>query len=293
MDFQPLKLSMQTSYQPYWEACSEKTSDYSFLNLWAWADYYGLCLAEYEKMFWIKDKDDNFRAPVGDWKNTDFTKLSFFNEDRKLIRVPYELKNILEEQFKDRIHIEEDIANHEYIYLQSSLASLPGNKMHKKKNHFNSFKKTFGIDYRPFDGQSITEDMRKDLKDLQDSWCLWNDCLDDKSLRAEGIAIQELIQALDLFPNVRGGALYVENQLIAFSLGEKLDEKTFVVHFEKAHPDYRGAYQAINKCFAEEAASGFEFINREQDSGNEGLRQAKASYYPSHFLKKYTISIKK
>ncbi len=293
MNFLPLETSMQNMYQKYFDLCKEKTSDYTFLNIWAWADYYGLCLAESDNLVWIQEKNNVFRAPVGNWEEIDFTKIDFFNEERKLIRVPESLKNILIEQFKDGAIAEEDINNNEYIYTQSSLASLSGNKMHKKKNHYNSFRKTYGIDYRPFTSSTITDEFKKDLHNLQDDWCLWNDCLDDAILRAEGLAIQELIKQIELFPQVFGASLYVENRLVAFTFGERLDERCLVVHFEKAHPDYRGAYQAINKCFAEHAGNGYDFINREQDSGNEGLRHAKASYYPSHFLNKFTVTIKK
>ncbi len=292
MLFTPLTLENYSSYKKHWIACPQKTSDYSFLNIWTWNGYYKFELAEYADLIWIKDGAENFRAPVGNWQAVDFTKLDFFNEERKFLRVPEELKNILQEQFKERAIIEDDPNNAEYIYNQSDLATLKGNKFQKKRNHFNGFNKTYGVDYRAFSGENLNSDLEYHLKELQEAWCMWSECMGDISLKAESEALQSLIDNLKKFPEVIGGALYVENKLIAFSLGEKLDEKTFVVHFEKAHPDYRGAFQAINKCFAENAGAEFEFINREQDLGDEGLRQAKHTYNPVHFLNKYTVTIK-
>jgi len=64
----------------------------------------------------------------------------------------------------------------------------------------------------------------------------------------------------------------------------------FAIHFEKAVGNYKGIYQFINRSFAEMLADCIEVVNREQDLGNAGLRQAKMSYRPSGFIKKYRIS---
>ena len=62
----------------------------------------------------------------------------------------------------------------------------------------------------------------------------------------------------------------------------------FVIHFEKALDEYKGIYQYLNQSFAESLPRFFTLINREQDLGNEGLRQAKMTYRPCEFVKKYT-----
>ncbi|MHA2278466.1 MAG: phosphatidylglycerol lysyltransferase domain-containing protein, partial [Candidatus Kariarchaeaceae archaeon] len=59
---------------------------------------------------------------------------------------------------------------------------------------------------------------------------------------------------------------------------------------EKANPNISGLYQIINQRFCSEALQGFTFVNREQDLGVPGLRRAKMSYHPTHFIEKYLIS---
>jgi hypothetical protein len=62
-----------------------------------------------------------------------------------------------------------------------------------------------------------------------------------------------------------------------------------VIHVEKANPDILGLYAAINQLFCLNAWSHFTYINREQDTGSEGLKKAKESYYPHHMVNKYTV----
>ncbi len=290
MQYQSLTLDHKDLYNKYWEKCPQKTADYIFTNLFTWNNFYDFEIAEDNNLLWIKSNHD-LRAPLGDWENVDFTKSTFLKKGTVLTRVPEKLKDILFEQFQDNIEIATDRDNDEYIYLQENLANLRGKDFHKKKNHVNSFTKNFGIDYRQFTAENLSHKITKDLLELHETWCKNSGCGDDDSLYAEYTGIKNILESLTEFPNIIGGTLYHENKLAAFTLGEKLDESTFVVHFEKALPEYKGAYQAINNIFAKNAVEGFEFINREQDLGNAGLRAAKETYKPTHFLKKFTITI--
>jgi hypothetical protein len=66
----------------------------------------------------------------------------------------------------------------------------------------------------------------------------------------------------------------------------------FAVHFEKAIDEYKGIYQYINMTFAASLPDSYITINREQDLGDEGLKQAKETYRPCGFVKKYTGHLK-
>ena len=65
------------------------------------------------------------------------------------------------------------------------------------------------------------------------------------------------------------------------------------VYIEKADEKYIGSYQMINTMFLRENADGIKIVNREDDAGVEGLREAKESYFPLELLKKYKIVSKK
>ena len=87
-----------------------------------------------------------------------------------------------------------------------------------------------------------------------------------------------------------GGIFYIDEKPVAYCLGEELALGTgFVIHFEKAvvEPQFKGIYQFINQAFASILPEKYETLNREQDLGDPGLRQAKESYHPSGFVRKY------
>lgn len=87
-----------------------------------------------------------------------------------------------------------------------------------------------------------------------------------------------------------GGAIYVDKKLVAFCVGEKLNNETAVVHIEKADINYQGAFAMINREYVRNNWKNIKYINREEDLGIEGLRKAKLSYYPEFLVDKYVAT---
>jgi len=85
-----------------------------------------------------------------------------------------------------------------------------------------------------------------------------------------------------------GGLIRAGGRVVAFSMGDRLNNDTYLVHLEKAFADVNGAYAIINQQFAEHNCKDYTYIDREDDSGDEGLRQAKLSYRPVMRTEKYT-----
>ena len=86
--------------------------------------------------------------------------------------------------------------------------------------------------------------------------------------------------------------MLVDGNLEAFTLGEKLNADTAVIHLEKANPEIRGLYAAINQSFLENAWQDTAWVNREQDLGEPGLRKAKLSYHPVGFVRKCRVDVR-
>jgi hypothetical protein len=86
--------------------------------------------------------------------------------------------------------------------------------------------------------------------------------------------------------------LLVDGKVVGASLGEKIGN-TLIVHVEKALIEYSGIYPTLANCFNKRFGTDVEFINREDDAGDEGLRKNKLSYHPIKLFEKYRVIMKK
>ena len=181
------------------------------------------------------------------------------------------------------IEITEDRNNFDYLYYRNDLAELAGKKFHKKKNHVNNFLQA----YPDHEQKQMNKALVPAAVEILDRWRR------DMSMRNNGDdgdykAAKEALEQFD-YLTLRGSVFFVSGNPVAYCLGESLARgKMFAIHFEKAIDEYRGIYQFINKEFASSLPRFFTLINREQDLGNEGLRQAKMTYRPCGFVQKYT-----
>ena len=112
----------------------------------------------------------------------------------------------------------------------------------------------------------------------------------DPFIGYERTAILEVLNNFEDF-GLKGGAILLDGRVIAFTFGEQLNTDTAVIHVEKADPELRGAYPAINQGFVAHAWSHLTYINREEDMGIEGLRKAKESYKPEKLIEKFNATL--
>lgn len=176
----------------------------------------------------------------------------------------------------------EDRDNFDYVYRQSDLAELAGRKYHNKRNLIAQCLSEYDCAYEEISAANLNE-----VKAMMERWCKARQCGNNLGLCLEYEAIKELLDNYGEL-DVVGTAIRISGKIGAFSIGEALNPCTAVIHFEKAMPEFKGLYQLINQWFCIRALPRFEFVNREQDMGIEGLRKAKESYYPDHFVKKYS-----
>ena len=288
--FRPIAVHDRQQYARYAASLPLKAADYTFTNLWAWAEAFGLEWRFDAELCWIRQTLPKNSAccwaPVGNWDHVDWSLLADMEAGTRFVRVPEPLCRLMETALPGRIRIEETPDEWEYVYDATALALLKGNRMHKKRNHVNAFTRLYGEDYRPLDVSLIPEALH-----LEAVWLAAQPDADARALRDESIAVTRIFEHWESLPGLQGGSLFVHGTMVAFCVGEALDADTLVVHCEKALADYRGAYQAINACFARETGAPFRFVNREQDGGDTGLRRAKQSYSPAYMLRKHTVHI--
>jgi hypothetical protein len=196
------------------------------------------------------------------------------------------LTTVKEKLEKRGIEFTEDRDNFDYLHYRKDLAQLPGKKYHKKKNHIKKFLQTYtDHEQKPLNTQTVPAAI-----EILDRWKK-DSFLQNESESGDYSAAKEALELFDSLP-LRGTVYYVGGKPAAYCLGESIARgRMFAIHFEKAIYEYKGIYQFMNKAFAESLPGFFTLINREQDLGSEGLRQAKMTYRPCDFVRKY-IGIK-
>ena len=188
---------------------------------------------------------------------------------------------------QDQFRVLPDRDSSDYVYSAQDLINLAGRKYHKKKNHLNRFLKDYQFEYRDLDMELV-----ECFLVLQEEWCKMKECIESPELHSEDYAIHTALTSFEEL-DYKGGAIQIGSKIEAFSLGEKLNDNTAVIHIEKANPEIPGLYTAMNHSFCSSAWPDMKYINREQDLGIEGLRKAKESYHPHHMIDKYTITPRK
>jgi len=288
-EFKPISLEGQAEYHKRYAACPQKVSDYSFINLWGWAEHYGLEWYFGETHVWLRQTKPEvvYWAPVGSWQGVPWDQCPTLPHCGPFTRVPEQLALTWQECFGERVILTEARQHWDYVYSVPEMVELAGNRFHKKKNLLNQFIKKYDYHYH-----AMTRDCVEDVLDMQMDWFNWRDAESRAVLSAENTAIRRVLQSWDDLEGVFGGVIEVDGKKAAYTVGEHLCDRTLVIHFEKGHTNYKGIYQAINQMFLDGEAGGYEYVNREQDLGDEGLRKAKESYNPVMYQKKFEVDIK-
>lgn len=285
--FRPLSLEKQNEYKSIFDQCPQKTSDYSFVNLWSWRNIYQLEWAWEEDLVWIRQNNPEriYWAPIGPWENIEWKKRlqRCLPTSCAVTRIPEYLYNLWHSDLPGSLNMADNRDHWDYVYSVQELIELKGNKYHKKKNLLSQFQKLYQASFI-----TLTVDEIEGALALQEDWCLWRDCESSEVLSAENKAIVNAFKDWTFLKDVIGGGLVVNQSMISFTVAEPIDQETIVIHFEKGCPQYKGVYQAINQMFLSWKAQDYTYVNREQDLGDLGLRQAKESYLPVSYLKKYS-----
>ena len=170
----------------------------------------------------------------------------------------------------------------DYLYRAEKLSTLAGKKLAGQRNHKNFFLKN----HTDWCFEEITDENLDEVQAFFDSFCSENH-KDSEYFRHEVEAVHEVLQNRKTY-GFMGGLIRAEGKICAFSFGERIGDTLFV-HIEKADRNLRGAYQMMVSEFVRRFGGDAEFVNREEDVGDPGLRYAKESYHPHALLAKYIV----
>lgn len=161
----------------------------------------------------------------------------------------------------------------DYIYRRMDLAEFAGRHYSGQRNHINKFRKLFP------DAEYVTLSAA-DEPLLERFWQEYG----TEFTKESAIAKNELRLAKEMLRHLSwdwfmAGGLLHEGRLVAISMGEKCG-RTMQVHIEKALYSCPGAYPTMVQAFAQHCGEDVEYMNREDDARDKGLRTSKTQYLP-------------
>ena len=286
IDFHIVTVADKPLFDYYILSSKEQNCDLNFANIFCWSATYHSEVAEAEDFLVIRFDNGGakcYMQPVGSGDKRVILELLRRDafEQRTPLRLyglSHEWRTFLEENYPEEFAFDTPRALCDYIYRVDDLAQLPGRKYQPKRNHINRFVARYKWHAEPLSRANI-----KDCLALNDKW-LANREVGDME-RAEQQTLRcafENFEALGL----RGIVLYADGVPAAFSYGTPINHSTFCTHIEKHDNTIEGAATMINRLMAQSLDEEFEFVNREDDLGLEGLRFAKMSYHPALLLDK-------
>ena len=286
-NFIPLDLNLKESLHPRLSLTADGVSEFTFSGLYLFRDKYhyrisrdgedgGFIVSGIQPAHGDEGEKKFFSTPCAapSWE----TLKGLFETHDYWKNISETVLSPVRESLEERgVVFAEDRDNFDYLYYRSDLAELAGKKYHKKKNHVNHFLHT----YPDHEQKQMSAALVPAAFEILEQW---------HKDRGEDGDYKSAKETLDLFDtlSLRGAIFFVGGKPAAFCLGESIARgKMFAIHFEKALDEYKGIYQFMNQAFAESLPRFFTLINREQDLGSEGLRQAKMTYRPCGFVQKY------
>ncbi len=287
--FKRTELEDRELMQSYFKRFPSRSCERTFANSLLWSRFYNVTFAVIEDTLVFRSEGEQtaFTYPIGE-KSQVKKALEFLEEFTKEREIPFLLYNVTPEEFEQleswwpqRFEIEYDRSLADYVYESEKLATLSGKKLHAKRNHINKFKATVeNWSYEPMTEENLEECFQMGLKWRGDN------CVEHSGEKRAEMCVT--LNSLRLFRELElvGGVLRVDGEVVAFTIGEPISEDTFVVHIEKAYADLQGAYPMINQQFVEHECMQYKYVNREEDTGAEGLRKAKLSYRPIFLVEK-------
>lgn len=276
-------------------AAEKLNCEYTFANMFLWSSHGRIaCIDGYLVVRYPGNNTANYLFPCGPKDGPllqVLDKLVAQAESEGLGTCFYgmsqEEAQMLCRHFAGRFHCRPSRNHFDYLYEIDRLADLRGKKLQAKRNHINRFQEN----HPDWHVEPLTREWMPQVRAFLENWYA-NHAEPGKpghDYAAESFALNRAIENYEQL-ELEGLALIADGRLMAFTMGSPIRDTAFDIHFEKADPEIQGSYPLINREFARylrEKYPSVTMLNREDDMGLPGLRQAKESYYPDLLLEKY------
>lgn len=288
LDFRAPQIEDRQWVTQLMDSTCRESCEYCFGNIFIWSPIYNTYIARYADFFlataMVDDGEYCFPMGHGDLRRAiDALRTDAHERGRQLrfFGVTEADRRALETVCPGEFSFEPDRDFFDYIYAREDLVTLRGKKYHAKRNHIAAFERSGTYTY-----EQICDANIEDCMQMNEVWKAQNLDKNPVELEQEHEALMRAFRHYDTL-EFRGALIRMDGQVVAFTMGEAMGRHMFCTHFEKAFAHVRGAYPIINREFAARSITDFPFVNREEDTGDEGLRKAKLSYHPLKLVVKY------
>ena len=302
MTFHQLSLSDREAMQAVTLPSGRRNCNYTFANLVGWQFWYYTEVCVLENAVVLRYSFDGQRAymvctsqelslefieTLFDDSNGDLTLIGLEDaqvEQLSALVCPLACPGTFSPQFS--ISVEPVRNQYDYIYRRTDLATLHGRHLNAKRNHTHRFR----AKHPDFEYRYLTPDLFDECRRLTEIW-------KEEKAASDTIDVEKNVMEI-IFSNwdalgMIGGSIFVDGRMVAFTYGSAVTTDTFDVCVEKADRHVEGAFAIINQQFAEHLPEQYIYLNREEDLGIPGLRQAKLSYHPEILLTYNVVHITK
>ncbi|MDO5573248.1 MAG: phosphatidylglycerol lysyltransferase domain-containing protein [bacterium] len=302
MNFRNVTLKDKELIKDYMYRYGEGSCQHSFVSMYCMADKYGDSVCEKDGWLLIcregisTDRERAYLFPMGDIsdaKGLERAISEIINDAHEhgalacFQTLTENAKNAVVKLFPDRFTVTPVRDYSEYIYTYEKLAELPGHEMASKRYDINTFYRTYGDTVRV---ETITDSHIEQIRSFQKLWLENKFCEEeDVQLDQENTAIQLGLAHFEEL-ELSGIVIYIKGELCGYAYGTPLSNDSYDVIIEKGDRRIADIYRVLNRDLVRLCCSRYQYINREEDVGVEGLRRAKLSYKPDFLLNKYRLT---
>ena len=291
--FRRLSLEDRAVLEPFLLASGRQSCEFAFTNLFLWSGTYrpDWCFIGSHLYLLLETEDILMFAPGGT-RGPEPDELLAVSD--RLIRAGYSgsFDHVDQEYLKTHPDVgtkfsaeRMDDRYDEYIYCVDALVGLHGRLLAKKRNLIAQFREDYpDATLEPLSRANLDEALA-----VQRDWFAAQD--EPVSVEAvhEAAAIGMLAEHFESLP-AEGLVLRAGGRVVSFAVYSPVSSDLWTVHFEKTRYEYKGASQYITHSTAAALQGRARLLNREQDLGIPGLRQAKKSYDPLFMLQNYKLT---
>lgn len=290
--FQPVTRRDGNKLRKYYETCSYGLCEYSVGTKLMWRSVLHPAWAEIAGCLVVRNQHDGqwvFDYPVPGPEGDEEAALDAIDRCCLEKGLPPVFSVIPEEKLPRLLtrypyaQISDIRSWRDYLYYREDLQLFAGRRYSGQRNHIKKLYSQWpGAEFRPLtakDGEIIER--------------FWQDYEAEFPKGNSSKARDELKLAKQMLkmtgkPWFRVGGMFDGEKLIALSLAEKCGD-TLIIHIEKALYSYTGVYPALVQAFALAFGGDCEWINREDDASDRGLRTSKLQYGPEKMGRKFIL----